>query len=212
VREYKRIIEGIKQKGPGIRIPNTCRRALPRFFKAMGYKVGVEIGVQRAYFTRRLCRQGLTVYGVDPWLAYPDYAPHDRDQPHMDAVYASALKNVSMFPKCSLIRKTSMEAVKDFEENSIDFVYIDGHHGFKYVTEDIFEWSKRVRVGGCISGHDYAYSHHSDNAYVLQVKYVVDAYTKAFNIQNWYVLGADKKTMENERRDQYRSWLWFKEE
>ena len=26
-------------------------------------------------------------------------------------------------------------------------VHIDGNHGFKYVTEDIFEWSKKIKKG-----------------------------------------------------------------
>lgn len=211
-----RIIDGIKNKGAGVEIPDVGRRQLPAFFaRDMGYKVGVEIGVQRGYFTRRLAREkSMKVFGVDPWLAYDDYRVNSRYQQKQDTIYESAKENLSGFPNCTLIRKTSMEAVKDFDNNSIDFVYIDGHHGFKYVTEDIFEWSKKVRPGGCISGHDYAYSRVKKNEnqpYILQVKYVIDAYTKAFKIDNWWVLGAKSKTEENERRDQYRSWLWLKE-
>lgn len=104
-----------------------------------------------------------------------------------------------------------MDAVKDFEDESLDFVYIDGHHGFKYVTEDIFEWSKKIKKGGVISGHDYAYNRTpADHAYCLQVKYVIDAYTKAFQIDNWYVLGRDKRESKEEKRETYRSWLWIK--
>ena len=107
-----------------------------------------------------------------------------------------------------------MEALGNFSDNSIDFVYIDGHHGFKYVTEDIFEWSKKVRIGGCISGHDYAYGKRKsrpNHPYVLQVKYVIDAYTKAFNIENWWVIGRKHKEFEGERRDAYRSFFWIKD-
>ena len=210
-----KIIDGIKTKGKGVEIPDVGRRQLPRFFAGdMGFKVGVEIGVQRAYFTRRFAREGLKIYGVDPWMAYPDYREGSRYQQKQNAIYANALKNVKEFPNCTLIRKTSMEAVKDFEDDSLDFVYIDGHHGFKYVTEDIFEWSKKVKVGGIISGHDYAYSivrRIKEQPYVLQVKYVIDAYTKAFRIENWWVLGRKHKIKEGERRDQYRSWMWFRE-
>lgn len=206
------IIEGIKMKGVGVRIPDCNRRDLPRFFKQMGYKVGVEIGVQRGAFTRRLARIGLRVYGIDPWLAYPDYNPIRGWQKRQDHIYEVAKKNLLIYPNCTLIKKTSMEAVKNFEDESIDFIYIDGHHGFKYVTEDIYEWSKKVRKGGCISGHDYAYGKHPPtHPWCLHVKYVVDAYTRAFEIKNWWILGADKKTREGEKRDQYRSWIWIKE-
>ena len=48
-----------------------------------------------------------------------------------------------------------MDAVKDFADKSLDFVFIDGHHGYDYIKEDIREWSKKVRKGGIVSGHDY---------------------------------------------------------
>jgi len=208
------LLDGIKLKGAGVEIPDVGRRQLPRFFKDMGYKKGVEIGVQRAYFTRRFAREGLEIIGVDPWRAYSDYNAFPGYQHHHDRIYENAIENLKDFPNASLIRKTSMEAVEDFEDGSLDFVYIDGHHGFKYVTEDIFEWSKKVRKGGIISGHDYAYSRVKKNEnqpYILQVKFVVDAYTKAFKINNWWVLGRKHKEREGERRDQYRSWMWIKE-
>jgi hypothetical protein len=105
-----------------------------------------------------------------------------------------------------------MEAVKDFEDESLDFVYIDGHHGFKWVTEDIFEWSKKVRKGGIVSGHDYGLRRAESKPgrpMTMQVKIVIDAYTRAFDIKKWYVLGRGEKR-KGEIREAYRSWFWFK--
>jgi len=201
------ILEGIKIKGEGVRIPNSNRRDLPRFFKDKGYKVGVEIGVQRASFLCRFCRTGLKMFGIDPWLGYDEYK---RGQEKQDRIYTDAQKNTKMFDDCTLIRKKSMDAVVDFEDESIDFVYIDGHHGFKFVTEDIYEWSKKVKKGGVISGHDYSYTKERKNNFDFHAKYVVDAYTKAFNIKDWWVLGNDEKEFEGEKRDRCRSWFWFK--
>ena len=206
------LIDGIKMKGKGVEIPDVGRRQLPGFFKQMGYKVGVEIGVQRGHFTKRLCRVGLKVYAVDPWKSYHDYKAWKGYQRHQDRIYEIAEKTLSVFPTCTLVRKKSMEAVRDFKRDSIDFVYIDGHHGFKYVAEDIYEWSKIVRKGGIISGHDYGYGKQGPQAgpYVLQVRYVVDAYTEALGIKNWWILGR-KVHKTGERRDQWRSWMWIRE-
>ena len=38
--------------------PNT-REELALYFKQLGFKVGAEIGVERALFTRELCKAGL---------------------------------------------------------------------------------------------------------------------------------------------------------
>jgi hypothetical protein len=209
-----RIIDGIKHTGTPFEIPDVGRRQLPGFFKQMGYKVGVEIGVQRGSFSRRLLRVGLEVYAVDPWLSYRDYHAFTGYQNHQDKVFTAAKENLKPWidsGKCHMVRKKSMDAVGDFEDESLDFVYIDGHHGFKFVTEDIWAWSKKVRKGGVISGHDYAYGRWKElEPYVLQVKEVIDGWTQANRIFPWYVIGAKSKTKENERRDQYRSWMWFK--
>lgn len=196
-----------------VEIPNVDRRMLPLFLKSEGCKVGVEIGVQRGGFTKRLAEVGMTIYGVDPWLRYEDYYVNSTYQDKQDRLYKIALETVKPYPNCHLIRKMSMDAVKDFEDESIDFVYVDGHHGFKYVAEDIFAWSKKVKQEGFIIGHDYADSPKPKSfrkPYALQVKWVIDAYVGAMNIERWYVLGAEKKTFEGEKRDQFRSWMWKK--
>lgn len=70
-----------------------------------------------------------------------------------------------------------MEAVKRFKNGSLDFVYIDANHSFNYVMQDLTEWSKKVRVGGIVSGDDY---YHFRKAGVIEA---VNAYTKAHSIK-----------------------------
>lgn len=210
------IKEGLKLQSDGygkVEIPECSRRDFPKFLRQIGCRVGVEIGVQRASFTRRLLAAGLKVYGVDPWESYKDYYVDEAFANRQQTIYEAALKNIEKYQdKCILIRKKSMDALSEFEDNSIDFVYIDGHHGFKYVTEDIYEWSKKVRKGGIISGHDYAYGKQRGDLhpYTLQVRWVIDAYTRAFRIKKWYVIGRKEKGSDSESRDRFRSWFWFK--
>jgi hypothetical protein len=201
-----RIIDGLEQKGREVNIPDCGRLDLPRFFLDMGYKVGAEIGVCKAWFTQKFCRAGLSMYAVDAWLAYEDYNEPERNyQSEQDYYYKRARKELAPYTstgQCTIIRKFSMDAVKDFADDSLDFVYIDAHHGFKYITEDIYEWSKKVRKGGVISGHDFV------NTNTIHVKLAVRAYTRAYKIRDWYVLGRDQ---EGEKRDMYRSWFWIKD-
>ena len=49
----------------------------------------------------------------------------------------------------------SNEAYLDFEDNSIDAIYIDGNHTYDGVKEDIIYWSPKVKPGGLIVGDDY---------------------------------------------------------
>jgi SAM-dependent methyltransferase len=204
-----KIIDAVRnEKGSPFKIPDANRNDLPEFFKDMGFKVGVEIGVDKAIYAQELCKSGCKMYGVDPWLYYSDY-PHPKGQARLDFLYEHCQRTLAPHDY-TIIRKTSMEAVKDFEDNSIDFVYIDGHHGFKYVAEDIWEWSKKVRPGGVISGHDYARTRHVEirDPFVLHVAPVVDGYIRALGIKNWYLIGSEE-SIPGEKRDTFRSWFWI---
>lgn len=204
-----RLIDGLKLIGRPARIPNACRKDLPQLYKDLGFTTGVEIGTDKGRYAKTMLQAGgITLYCVDPYLYYEDY-PHPEGQKRLDFLHDEAKKLLEPMG-AKMIRKTSMEAVKDFADHSIDFVYIDGHHGFKYVAEDIWEWSKKVRKGGIIAGHDYARSTHTEirDPFVLHVAEVVDGYVKATKIPNFWVIGEDKPPV-GDIRDTFRSWFWI---
>ncbi len=78
-----------------------------------------------------------------------------------------------------------MDAVRDFPDKSLDYVYIDGLHDFDNVMMDIIHWTRKVKSGGIVSGHDFAVAH---NDGIIQA---VEAYTRAHNIQTWYITHED---------------------
>lgn len=179
------------------------RENLPKFFVEQGMKVGAEIGVYKGEFTEKFCQVGLKMYAIDPWKAFRGQGRTQQKQERQDFIYGHAQRLLSPYD-CTLIRKTSMEALEDFADESLDFVYIDGDHSFLSVTEDIFHWAKKVRKGGFVSGHDYDLtSPHSTNT-VIHVKPVVDAYCQVLGIQDLCVFG---KT-DASKNDRYPSWLF----
>jgi hypothetical protein len=204
-----KISDGIKIKGACTEIPDCSRDDLPEFFKEMGYTVGAEVGVYKGEFSKKFCEAGFKFYAIDPWLAYADYR-NPRGQARLDFQYDHVKRLLEPYPNCTIIRKTSMDALADIPDGSLDFVYIDGNHWFKYVAEDICEWAKKVRVGGVVCGHDYVYKGRFHRMGICHVRYVVDAYTLAYGIQDWYVLGR-KNTIEGEKRDECRSFMWIKQ-
>lgn len=206
-----RIIDGLKFAivGKPTQIPDCGRDDLPQFFVDMGYKVGVEIGVYKGEFSEKICKSGLKLYAIDPWRIYDDFT-NPRGQDRLDFLYEHTKRLLAPYD-CTIIRKTSMEALALIPDGSLDFVYIDGNHSFKYIAEDIAEWSKKVRIGGVVSGHDYVYAFDDSGLNKCDVIYVVQAYTQAFGINNWYVLGSEEK-IEGQKRDEFRSFMWIKNE
>ena len=149
-----KLIDGLKLIGSPAEIPDCGRDDLPQFFVEMGFKVGVEIGVYKGEFSLKLAQARLSLYAIDPWRI--DTGPVDsRPQDKLDQMYEETKKVLDPYPNCKIIRKTSMEAVEGFEDESLDFVYIDANHEFRYIAEDLAEWTRKVKPGGIVSGHDF---------------------------------------------------------
>lgn len=197
------LIDAIKQKGIPFNIPDCSRNKLPEFFKEIGFTVGAEIGVFLGEFTEQLCRVGLSIYAIDPWTGYAGAGRTEQVQKKQDTNFTEARKRLSPFKNCTLIRQTSMEAVKDFDDNVLDFIYIDGDHKFRYIAEDLSEWYQKVKPGGIISGHDYSLTPPGANNVIIQVQKVVDAFVYTYGIESFYILGENTK-------DRAPSWMFFK--
>ena len=200
-----------KTKMP-IEIPNVDRSTLAGLFKELGFTRGVEVGVEGGMYSRALCRANpeLKLYCIDPWVSDGVYRKQ-FDQEYINGLMATCIKRLKGY-NCEIIRKTSMDAVKDFEDNSIDFVYIDGNHRFEYVINDMAEWTKKVRSGGIVSGHDWIKMAHSSeviNNDPIHIQYAVPAFVAAYKIHPWFILGTNEQKL-NEKRDRARSWMWVK--
>jgi hypothetical protein len=202
-------INNLEGESP-IRIPNTFRCDFPDFLVEMGYKVGAEIGVYKAQFTDLFCKAGLKMYAIDPWKAYAGAGRTQKAQDRQDFLYSHACRVLAPYSNCTIIRKSSMDALSDFKDGSLDFVYIDADHTFRYVAEDIVEWEKKVRKGGIVSGHDYFTTIPEARNVICHVEVIVDAYVRAFNIEKFYIFGKAIPGEEKTKDDKYPSWMWIK--
>jgi len=53
-----------------------------------------------------------------------------------------------------IIKSDSETAIKNFENNSIDFIFIDGDHTYNVFKNDTMLYWDKLKVGGIICGHD----------------------------------------------------------
>ena len=137
------------------------RVALAKYFNELGFKRGAEVGVADGRYSEILCQSipGLVLFCVDPWNTYKDNRRGGgKDQQFGN--YETAKKRLEKFD-ATLIRSFSVPAAQKFPDECLDFVFIDANHDFDYVMEDIITWSRKVRKGGIISGHDYYQFHNS---------------------------------------------------
>lgn len=188
-----------------VEVPGLGRDCLARIFAELGFTEGVEIGVKEGDYSAVLLAANprLHLRSVDPWLVRDGYRDK-RGQETFDGYEAKARATLAKYPGSEVVKGFSVDVARGLPDGVVDFVYIDGHHSFQAATNDIAEWLPKIRPGGIISGHDYAtYRHGFDN----KAKEVVDAWTAAYKVTPWFVLGRKEKR-EGEIRDQHRSFLW----
>jgi hypothetical protein len=205
-----KIKDALETKGKPFLIPDCSRDELPVFFKEMCYNIGVEVGIWEGEYTEKFCKQGMKMYGIDPWKARGRQSQKMQDDRCLRAI--ERLKPYD----CEVIRKRSAQCVTDFKDESLDFVYIDGDHSYRFVVEDIREWSKKVRKGGIVSGHDYACTDPQINSLPQryrkheEVGRAVDEYIEANGIENFYILGRSKPLEEELKNDVMLSWFFIR--
>ena len=127
--------------------------------------IGAEVGVYRAesFCTiLQVCQNVKTLYGIDPWKAYHDQIgdgsmviePKDIDLAReMSLHYIEWSGNRH---KAEILEMTSAEGAEQFEDESLDFVFVDSYLSMQDVIDHMEDWYPKVKVGGLFCGHDYS--------------------------------------------------------
>lgn len=111
----------------------------------------VEVGSWKGRSTAALlsaCKG--TVTAVDHFLGTPE------DENHLEAatvdVHAEFMRNVGESPNLRVLKMPSRQASKEFEDGSVDMIFIDGAHDAVSVLQDLTAWVPKCRRLLC--GHD----------------------------------------------------------
>lgn len=129
--------------------------------------VGVEIGVFRGDFSRwfldHVHPKKLTL--VDPWFPVEEYADSDHvyqaKLTRMDRRYSNVCARFRAerdTGQVRILRLKSIEAAPLIEDNSLDWMYVDGDHRESAVRADIRAYWQKLRRGGLMIFDDYGYS------------------------------------------------------
>jgi predicted O-methyltransferase YrrM len=94
---------------------------------------------------------------IDPMSSTPNYELSQQQNPQEWEGYGAdkfheRLSSVKDF--YTLHQMSSVEASKLYEDNSIDFIMIDGDHSYKGVYNDVKNFLPKMRNGGLMTGDD----------------------------------------------------------
>lgn len=122
-------------------------------------EVGSWRGRSTAYMAVNIANSGKQIRfdAVDTWRGSIDEAVHQTDPAVInDTLYAEFLANMEPVKQyVNPVRASSQEALALYEDNSLDFVLIDGSHVYEDVRADITGWLQKLKPGCLIAGDDY---------------------------------------------------------
>jgi hypothetical protein len=92
-------------------------------------------------------------YCVDSWKGETTIA---YDQAIVQDLQNIFRKNVHpVIDHISMLNMMSWDAAAQFEDNSVDFCYVDAGHTYSDVTNDLTAWYPKIRPGCYFAGDDY---------------------------------------------------------
>lgn len=175
--------------GPSLRAGAILRRAGP------GAR-GVEVGVFRGALSQKLLDGGVVrLFMVDNWLPAGEQPEHYKatgdwhaSRP-IDGVASDERKAREVARRSNgravVMKMPSVEAARQINDGSMDFVFLDADHSCEGVRADIEAWLPKVRKGGWIGGHDYA-SDHPDYDFTGVKRAVDEAFPEGVELDSNY--------------------------
>jgi GT2 family glycosyltransferase len=120
----------------------------PRTYVELGTHYGMSyFAFCQAILESELCTKA---FSVDTWHGDDHAGFYD------ESVYesVSAYNNSKYKEFSTLLRMTFKDAVKEFEDGSIDLLHIDGRHGYEDVKEDFYTWLSKLSDRAIVIFHN----------------------------------------------------------
>lgn len=120
-----------------------------------------EIGVYKGDFAKQLLEKsnGIKTYTmIDPWRNLSDWnKPCNKDNNSFENFYKETINKTDFAKeKRKVLRGKTTEVIDELEDESFDFVYIDGDHTLRGITIDLINFWPKLKPNGFIVGDDFS--------------------------------------------------------
>lgn len=134
------------------------RGLVPHLKKMKNNIVGCEIGVCHGFTTEYFMKNVDNIkklYAIDPYPAFVDWDGTRVTKERQEETKKRCLQRLTPFSdKVSFNFVSSVEFAQSIEDNSLDFVFIDGDHSYEATLKDCQLYWPKVVTGGLFAGHD----------------------------------------------------------
>jgi hypothetical protein len=126
-------------------------------------KTVAEVGVWKGDFAvaalaKCPCIEKYTM--IDPWAQLPDWnKPFNVGNKEFLEVYDEAIRKTAFASdKLQILKGRTKDMISEIEDESLDFVYIDGDHTLRGITLDLILILPKLKTGGLLAGDDFTLS------------------------------------------------------
>ena len=115
------------------------------------YRLAVEVGVRTGWFSKYILdNTNMHVTAIDPW-------EDNKELSQAKKVFDECTERLKPYgDRCEMLAAYSPACADQFEDESLDFVYIDALHDYDSVKADMEAWLPKLKYGGVLAGHDYS--------------------------------------------------------
>lgn len=117
----------------------------------------VEIGSFLGVSTEVFCLFFKHVTAIDIWGLDNKYGEANKSVSIInlswDEIKNQCATRLASYDNVSIVHNFNELVVDNFEDESLDFVYIDGNH--KLTNKDVDLWIRKIKKNGYIGGHDH---------------------------------------------------------
>jgi SAM-dependent methyltransferase len=118
-------------------------------------EVGCWKGKSSAYMAVEIANSGKEIefFCVDTWEGSKEHVFSENKTQKIWDIFSQNMSPLSKYYKPIIGRSTDVS--QKFENESLDFIYIDASHEYHDVKDDINHWLPKLKRGGIIAGDDY---------------------------------------------------------
>jgi hypothetical protein len=121
-------------------------------------EVGAWKGKSTAFMAVEIINSGKKIQFdvIDTWAGSVEIQHQTDEMVISNSLYQHFLDNMKPVEDYYTPRRmTSLEAAATYNDNSLDFVFIDASHDYENVKADILAWLPKIKLGGVLAGDDY---------------------------------------------------------
>jgi len=135
------------------------RMAVKRFPSDSHFvEIGTWKGKSSCFMAVEIINSGKTINFdcVDSW-SHPEISLNSLEiSTDTGSAYDVFLNNISPVRNLiNVIKENSWEAANKYNDECLDFVFLDARHDYLSVRRDLQSWFPKVKKGGIMAGHDY---------------------------------------------------------